>query len=200
MHPLTVPFEDAGPCQVASCPRQRRHPDGRYCAAHQIRLRRASRDQGFDEQHWQRTEAPVNFGGQVSLRGLPPLVVAQMLYGLQQRCRQDGVQTKEADLRSVCDAVRHQLVDSIAQFNVVDKSNLGFAALAHSLVTHARRALASPESEVVGDEWDLAIFGHSGSVSFTAVTQGWFARRPSAGPPTTYPDAGSERDVTRAVD
>ena len=49
VHPLTVPFGDAGPCQVASCPRQRRHLDGRYCAAHQIRLRTASRDQGFDE-------------------------------------------------------------------------------------------------------------------------------------------------------
>jgi integrase len=173
LHPLTVPFGEAGPCQVASCPRQRRHPDGRYCAAHQIRFRTASRNRAFDEQQWQRTEAPINFGGQVSLRGLPPLVIAQLLYGLQQRCRQEGVKTKEADLRAVCDEVRRQLVDSIAQFTVLERPNLGFCALAHSLVTHARRALATPESEVIGDEWDLAIFGHSGSVSFTAITQDW---------------------------
>jgi len=173
VHSLTVPFSGAGPCQVASCPRQRRHPDGRYCAAHQIRLRTACRDQAFDEQQWQRTEAPIGLGGQVSLRGLSPLVVAQVLYGLQQRCRQEGVQTKEADLRAVCDQVRRQLVDSIAQFTVVERRNLGFAGLAHSLVTHARRALATPESEVIGDEWDLAVFGHSGSVSFTLITQGW---------------------------
>src|SRR5680860_1015521 len=37
-------------CSVASCPRQRRHADSRYCEPHQLRLRSVRRaDPGFDE-------------------------------------------------------------------------------------------------------------------------------------------------------
>ena len=40
-------------CSVASCPRQRRNPDSRYCEPHQLRLRAARRaDPGFDEARW----------------------------------------------------------------------------------------------------------------------------------------------------
>ncbi|MGH3630531.1 MAG: hypothetical protein ACRDRL_24190, partial [Sciscionella sp.] len=163
-HPLTVPLEACGNCQVASCPRQRRHPDGRYCAAHQIRLRSARRhSSSLDEGHWRRTEAPISVGGQVSLRGLEPLVVAQVLFGMQQRCRVEGVQTKEADLRCVCDDLRRQLVGSVAELTIADNCSLGFTGLAHSLTAHARRALATPDSEVAGDQWDLAVFGHAGT-------------------------------------
>ena len=35
------------------------------------------------------------------------------------------------------------------------------------------RPLATPETEVSSDEWDLGVFGHSGSVSFTRITQHW---------------------------
>jgi hypothetical protein len=37
----------------------------------------------------------------------------------------------------------------------------------------ARRALTSTETEVRADEWDLAVFGHPGTVSFTAISQRW---------------------------
>ena len=40
---------------------------------------------GAGERHWQLTQPAVSEGGQVSLRGLPPLVVVQMLAGMQQR-------------------------------------------------------------------------------------------------------------------
>ena len=43
----------------------------------------------------------------------------------------------------------------------------------HGLAGHARRALITPEHEVLGDVWDLTVFGHSGTVSFTAITQPW---------------------------
>ncbi|MGH9010908.1 MAG: site-specific integrase, partial [Acidimicrobiia bacterium] len=87
-HPAVVGLAPNDPCQVAACTRQRRHADGLYCEAHQIRLRLTRRrDPGLDEVHWRRTEPAVGLGGQVSLRGLPSLVVAQVLFGLQQRCR-----------------------------------------------------------------------------------------------------------------
>jgi len=92
---------------------------------------------------------------------------------IQQRCVVERVQTKEADLRAVCDDLRRQQVASVANYLLDDRRNLGFCGLVRSLVSHARRALATPETEVDGDEWDLAVFGHSGSVSFASISQRW---------------------------
>ena len=44
-------------------------------------------DPGIDRRHWQRTQSAVSEGGQVSLRGLAPLVVVEVLFGVQQRVR-----------------------------------------------------------------------------------------------------------------
>lgn len=82
-HPLARPLPGCGPCAVAACPQQRRPRDGVYCEAHQLRLREARRrDPGVNEQRWRATEPAVGRGGQVSLRGLPALVIAQVLFGL----------------------------------------------------------------------------------------------------------------------
>jgi hypothetical protein len=173
-HPAVVALPPNGPCRVAACPRQRRHPDGLYCEAHQMRLRAARRRVAdLDEAHWQQTETAVGLGGQVSLGGLGPLVIAEVLYGLQQRCRVERVQTKEADLRAVCDDLRRQQVGRISDYVLDERRCFGFVGLVRSLGTHARRALATPETEVAGDEWDLALFGHSGTVSFLAISQRW---------------------------
>jgi len=173
-HPAVGPLAPTGPCLVAACVRQRRHPDGHYCAAHQIRLRMARRgDPSVDEGIWQRTEPAIGLGGQVSLRGLHPMVAAEVLYGLQQRCRSERVQTKEVDLRAVCDDLRRQQVTSVTSYLLDDHRSLGFCGLVRSLQSYARRALATPETEVSADEWDLGVFGHSGSVSFTRITQPW---------------------------
>jgi len=173
-HPDAVALPQNGPCGVAACPRQRRNPDGLYCDAHQQRLRAARRrDPRIDEAGFRRTEPAVGVGGQVSLRGLDPLVVAQVLYGLQQRCRLERVQTQEAHLRAVCDDLRRQQVATVADHVLDGHHDLGFMGLARSLIAHARRALASPETEIAGDVWDLAVFGHSGTASFVAISQRW---------------------------
>ena len=173
-HPDTVGLPALGPCLVAACPRQRRHPAGCYCEAHQLRLRHARRDDpAFDELRWRRTEPAVSLGGQVSLRGVDSLVVAQVLYGLSQRCLIDRVQTKEADLRAVIDNLRRQQVSSLDEYVIPEQRNLGFVGLAHSLAAYARRALATPESEVAGDDWDLRVFGHTGTLSFGPISQLW---------------------------
>ncbi|MDQ3454474.1 MAG: site-specific integrase [Actinomycetota bacterium] len=173
-HPAVVALVANGPCGVAACARQRRHPDSLYCDAHQQRLRAAHRgDPQLDEARWRRTEPAVSVGGQVSLRGLPWLVTAQVLYGLQQRCRLERVQTKEGDLRSVCDDLRRQQVSSVEEHVLDGRRDLGFIGLARSLVTHARRAFATPETEVIADEWDLGVFGHSGTVTFVTISQRW---------------------------
>jgi hypothetical protein len=161
-------------CSVASCPRQRRHADSVYCEPHQLRLRTARRaGAGFDEAQWRLLDRPIGRGGQISLGGLVPRVVLQVLVGLQQRCRVDGVRTKEADLRAVVDDLRRQQVQSLADYLVPEAASLAFKGVVNSLTGHARRGLASTETEVHADEWDLAVFGHSGTLSFTKISQPW---------------------------
>ncbi|MGY2744960.1 hypothetical protein [Arthrobacter sp. UYCu723] len=172
--PRTRALEACPPCAVAACPRQRRHLEGRYCDAHQIRLRVfKAKNPGADEALWRRIEPPIGTGGQVSLRGLEPLVVIEVLLGLQQRCRLDQVRTKEAELRAVGDDLRRQQVDTIADYRLAPTRSLEFAGLVHALARHARRALSTPAAEILLDQWDLAVFGNSGTVSFTGLSQPW---------------------------
>jgi integrase len=174
---LTRPAKPLPPlafCAVAACTRQRRHPDGRYCGAHQQRLRTArTRDAHLDESYWQETEPAIGRGGEVSLRGLSPLVVAELLVGLQQRCRINAVKTSDAVLRALCNDVRRCQVRSLTDYIPGDDRDLEFTGLANCLIGHARRALSTPETEVTKDEWDLTVFGHNGTVSFTGITQTW---------------------------
>ena len=136
-------------CAVTACTRQRRHPDGRYCGAHQQRLRTArARDPHLDESYWQATEPAIGRGGEVSLRGLPPLVVAELLVGLQQRCRINAVKTSDAVLRALCNDVRRRQVGSLTDYIPGDDRDLEFTGLANCLIGHARRALSTPETEV----------------------------------------------------
>ena len=45
----------------------------------------------------------------MSLRGLPPLVVIEVLFGVQQRVR-GGAKIQDVTLRAVCDTLRRQQV------------------------------------------------------------------------------------------
>jgi integrase len=174
VHRRTRPLAPCAPCAVAACTRQRRHPDGLYCDAHQQRLRTLrARDPHLDETRWRATEPAIGRGGEVSLRGLPPLVVAELLVGLQQRCRINAVKTDEAVMRAFCNDLLGQQVRSIADYAVGDGRGLEFSGLVNCLIGHARRALSTPETEVAQDEWDLTVFGHNGTVSFTDISQSW---------------------------
>jgi integrase len=173
-HPLARPLPGCGPCAVAACPRQRRHRDGVYCEAHQQRLRDVRRsDPGVDEQRWRATEPAVGRGGEVSLRGLPALVIAQVLFGLQQRCRLDAVKTQEAELRAFCNQLRRQQVTTIGDHALAADPDGSYQAMVNSLTTHAGRALSTPDTEIVKDQWDLVVFGHCGTLSFTEISQDW---------------------------
>ena len=173
-HPTTQPLAACEPCAVVACVQQRRHPDGLYCEAHQLRLRRARReDRHFDEQRWRLTETPVGRGGQISFRGLAPVVIAELLIGLQQRSRLDGVKTKEADLRRWCNQLRAQQAGTLADYVMPATVDPMLQSLCTSVSAHARRAVSSAETEIVNDEWDLVVFGHTGTLSFTGITQPW---------------------------
>jgi hypothetical protein len=162
-----------GTCAVASCPRQLPSAASVYCDAHVQRLRRLRQaGEQPDEAAWRLTEPPVPRSGQVSLAGMNPVVVTEILFGLQQRTRQ-GVRTHDAILRAVCDDARSQQVVSLADLAVPSRRGKGYESVVHTLVTHARRGASGPQSETAKDTWDMALFGQGGRLPFTGITQPW---------------------------
>jgi integrase len=168
-HPAVGPLPGFGPCQVIACLRQAMGGSG-YCHTHAARLRRLRQDAGFDEQHWRRTESSVAELDEVSFRGLSPRVVAELLYGIQERTR-GGARTKLDELKRVCDALRAARVGSVLEH----PGGLGQApqTLLGHIAGHVRRAALSPEREVAKDVWDMFVFGHRGSLQFTKISQPW---------------------------
>jgi integrase len=159
-------------CAVAACTRVADSARG-YCNTHYQRWRTAaSTGPDLDAGQWQLSEPAVAEGGQVNMRGLPPLVVVQVLFGAWQRTR-DGAKITDTDLRAACRALGRQHVTSIEECDVGQVPGKPVRSLLNALVRHVRQALASPASEQAKDTWDLAIFGHPGRLSFTGIAQPW---------------------------
>ncbi len=170
-HPSVIPLPSFGPCAVVACTRDR-IGRGPYCHQHTQRLRLAKKntpDLNIDA--WQRTVRAVAEGSQVSLRGLPPLVVAEVLYGVQQRTKSD-IKTSYLYLRGVCDLLRATGAASVADLTWV-KSPRHVRTLAGAITKSVDRLGMSPEAERHKDVWDLFVFGHGGSLTFTGISQPW---------------------------
>jgi hypothetical protein len=156
-------------CQVEACPRDRGRR--RYCCAHYERLLTRRRDgAGFDEARWRRIEPAVEVSGQVSLHGVGPLVLVQVLYGLQQRTRA-GAKTKVAVLRQVAGELRQEQPAGLGDL-ALDTSSDHHKVL-RCFARDLRRAGLHPETEWVKDVWDLSVFGLSGNLTFTKISQEW---------------------------
>ena len=79
--PRVRPLPPLGPCAVAACTRAADGARG-YCNTHYQRWRvAASPTLTLTPGNGRQAESAVAEGGQVSLRGLPPLVVVQVLFG-----------------------------------------------------------------------------------------------------------------------
>jgi integrase len=162
-----------GPCLVTACPRDRIGGRVAYCEPHQSRWTRDRRaDPGLNVARWRRTTSPVVVTGQVSLAGMPPLITAQVLYGLQQRTR-SGAHTRVQMLRTVVEDLRRAQADSMN--TAAPPTGMGrekrtvFAVLGR----HAALALSDPDTEKAKDVWELAVFGLAGRLNFTAISQSW---------------------------
>ena len=171
-HPGVVPLPSLGPCGAAACTRDRTTSRGPYCHQHAQRLSTARRrDPGLDVGAWQRTTPAIAEGAQVSLGGLPPLVVTEVLYGLQERARA-GVKTTQVYFRPYCDLLRRAGAASITDVALTGKPQYQ-AELEGSFLRSVRRREMTPETERHKDEWDLFVFGHGGRLTFTGISQPW---------------------------
>jgi len=171
--PGTVPLPSFGACAVTACDRQLPAAAAVYCDTHQLRLWQARRRGAvIDETGWRAVQSPVIRAGRVVFTGLAPLVVIQVLFGLQQRAAQ-GVKTRDGVLRWICDELRRQQVATLAGARVLPGLGNDRRGTLNSLRTDARRGLLDCETETGKDDWDLTVFGHAGTLSFTAISQLW---------------------------
>jgi hypothetical protein len=169
-----LPAPGPGTCAVTACLRQRRPRRGREetrCALHARRWEAALlADPGLDGTRWDERAEPVPVTGQVNLRGLTPLAVVEMLYGVQQRVRA-GCTSYCRTLRVLARELRQAQAPSLADLPAQEEK--GRQALLSSLAMHATRAFADPRSEIAKDRWDLTILGHHGWLAFTGISQEW---------------------------
>ncbi|MGH3401010.1 MAG: hypothetical protein ACRDRJ_00560 [Streptosporangiaceae bacterium] len=169
-----VPVLGDGKCAVLACLRARRErPGGQetHCAVHAERWAAARRAGPVPDQgRWNRTAEPVPVTGQVNLRGLAPLVVVELLYGLQQRVRAECTSYCRF-LRRLAQEVRQAQVSSLSELPVQDEPVR--RSLVSSLLAHLGRAFADPRTEIARDRWDLTVLGHHGWLTFTGISQRW---------------------------
>lgn len=164
-----------GVCRVVACPRDRSGGQVAYCEPHQTRwLREHRTNPGLNEAHWRLTTSPIVVTGQVSLAGMPPLITAQVLYGLQQRTRA-GAHTRIQMVRMVVEDLRRSQADTVDVLAEAPPDKMGKEkrTVLNALARHGRLALTDPESERAKDVWELVVFGLAGRLTFTAISQPW---------------------------
>jgi len=136
------------------------------------RDRKAVAPAELDEQRWRRTTPAVAIGGEVSLRGLGDRVVAEMLFGLQQRV-EEGRKTPHYNFRKLADHARLHEVRCVGDIDPgALPSDIGLLVLYTR--TLAGRQQLNPETERLKDEWDATVFGcRGGTLRFTSIVQPW---------------------------
>ncbi|GAA1614181.1 tyrosine-type recombinase/integrase [Catellatospora bangladeshensis] len=157
----------SGSCAVGRCPLDRQG-NGSYCELHRVEWR-ATRgpSSGVDEAYWRTVVQAELVPGMVSLHGLPELVVAELLYGLQHRCRR-GARTSWRALGNLVRRIRMAGAASMEDLPPRSEDSL------HSTIVAAvRQAVLDPEIERRKDVWQMSAFGYGGTLDFSEISQGW---------------------------
>ena len=168
VHPRVSPYPAFGPCEVVACTRDCAGVSP-HCKAHHWRATTLARqDPQFDPKAWAQTAPAIPEVGKASLRGLPLLLISEVLYGIQERARK-GSRVHYFVVRNLCDKARLHAAESLADIPPGALS-IEQEKLRSYLVTATRRAIATPEAERHKDTWDLAIFGLGGTLTFTEIS------------------------------
>jgi hypothetical protein len=175
------PLPSLGACAVAACYRDASVIKSMVCHAHNCRMLDARRaDPGLDADDWLATQTAIPEGAEVSFGGLPDLVVAQVLFGFQQRCR-DGALTQHTRLR----ALTSWLPSASPRSTPCPRGRLPgpgdrlTRGPLTTMIAAVRRSRMTPESEYAKDRWDMAALGMTGYLDFGGISS-W---KPP-GPPT----------------
>jgi integrase len=171
-HPAVVGLPPFGPCLVTACTRDRTGQSSYYCDTHAGKWRQLRRDGvDIDELLWRRTESAIPEDNNVSMRGLPRLVVAEMIYGLQERTKR-GTKTLYHRVRALVDRARRLQVTSFGD-SALDSVGPELSGLRNSIMHVVGLIDLSAETERHKDIWNTVAFGHNGTISFTRISQPW---------------------------
>ncbi|MGH4010554.1 MAG: tyrosine-type recombinase/integrase [Pseudonocardiaceae bacterium] len=173
-HPDLKPRRCFGQCRVLACQRQAHSRRFGLCKPHETRWRKDRKGQPTDFEAWCRSTYPVaRTGHELVLRGLAPLVQAQILLGVQERCRHD-VRTYLYQLRILCRQLRSTRCPSIIDFDaaLIPQHH---QVLVFDLQQAVLKVGVSPELEQDKDVWNLAVLGHGRRkvMDFTGISQPW---------------------------
>lgn len=170
--PGVVALPSFGICEVLACDREKDYERTPYCMAHRNRLSVETRSGLLaDEETWRRTTSPVTITGEINLRGLPELLVTEIIFGLQERTR-SGAKTKDHSFRPLCETARRQQAGSLTEIELTGLTRLQCQLVA-TFTTSINRLGATPETERLKDIWDLVVFGMGGHLRLTDISQSW---------------------------
>jgi integrase len=173
--PGVVPLPSFGGCVVASCAAAAAGRDG-LCHAHYAAwYRRRLAHPGTALAIWARHASPASAAAHtVVLRGLPELVVAELLVGVQRRT-DAGLRTRPDALRCLVNLLHARRAGSVLDLARVPSTSIRryAGALLRSLLAELRRALSDPEREQAKDVWQLTVLGLPGTLDFTGLAQQW---------------------------
>lgn len=169
-----VPHLSFGDCLASSCIRVAASNHG-FCVPHQRRWAQHRRgDPNAIKSQWAATTDPVTMDYIVVLKGLPERIQLEFLLALQART-DAGVRTPLTALRAILAVMRKLQISSIRELHGVpiERSRHSVPATINAFCRDLVRLTSTPESERAKDIWDLAVFGLSGNLDFTVISQGW---------------------------
>jgi integrase len=170
-HPAAKPLPGFGVCRVPVCDRAARYCRG-LCGTHYARWWAHDRKGlSADFEAWCQAASPIANGHTVILRGLTSHVQAEILFGLQERCRRGAI-SYLYQLRIFTRHLRGAGVATIADFDVTQLPR-HVRRLAQELQDSIARG-ATPAEEQRKDIWDMSVFGHGRKrLDFTVIAQPW---------------------------
>lgn len=105
--------------------------------------------------------------------GLSAQLAAEVLFGVQQRTR-DGLTTRLHVLRALVEDLRRSEVTSLdPRWQAVGPMAREKGQIGRSLARYVRAAAGDTAAETAAGMWDLAVFGSSGTLTFTGIRQQW---------------------------
>jgi integrase len=172
--PEVVPLSSYGDCRVLACIRRADDQAG-LCKPHGKRWRKVQRgDPSADLNEWRRRAVPVALGHVIVLKGLSERVQVELLVGIQRRT--------DAGLRTVPTTIRYlvKLAHARQACSVFDLAGVRSSDIRHdagvvlrSILAELRCATSDPERERAKDVWQLVVFGLTGTLDFTGISQPW---------------------------
>lgn len=196
------PLPSFGACSVFACDRPADRLGTLLCFAHGERWRKAPDRSEAAFQRWTAAEASIRDTRRTVMRGLHPVVIEQILFGVFTRARR-GVQTRQDYLQDLVDFIRSKHVGDLRDIDVNERAwDPNRRNILTQLVGTIEAAHYTIEDFQHADRWPGAAFGKPDQVDFSLVSVPWLrdaVRAWAWGTVNRYRDFGAIKRTVSAV-